>query len=88
MDDKKDLLTNIDHRFNRVTGQIKAIQKSIQDKPDTDCIDVVYQIKATRNALKKISQLLIEQKIKKSVDIHSAKMQNLKEALEILSREY
>ena len=88
MNDRENLLNKIDHRFNRVIGQIKAIQKKIQEEPDTDCKDLVYQIKATRKALKKISDTLLEQKINQCVDINKKELSHLKEALEILAKEY
>lgn len=88
MNDREILLEKVDHRFNRVIGQIKAIQRSIQENPDTNCKDLVFQIKATRSALKKISDTLLEQKISQCVDINKKELIHLKEALEILAKEY
>lgn len=88
MNNKEELLLKIDHRFNRVVGQIKAIQKHIQENPDANCKDIVFQIKATRKALKKISDTLIEQKINQCVDINKKEFIHLKESLEILTKEY
>lgn len=85
---KEEFLKKTDHRFNRVIGQIKAIQKSIQENPDSDCKDLVFQIKATRKALKKISDNLLQQKINQCVDVNKKELTHLKEALEILSKEY
>lgn len=88
MNKKEEFLKKIDHRFNRVVGQIRAIQKNIQEKPDAECTDLVFQIKAARKALKKISDNLLEQKINQCVDINEKEFKHLKEALEILAKEY
>ena len=88
MKEQKEFLKKIDNRFNRIYGQIKAIQKNIQEKPDASCRDVIYQIKATRKALKKISDLFLERKINTCIDIERKEFKNLKEAFEILSKEY
>lgn len=86
--EKQEILLKIDHRFNRIIGQLKAIQHTVREHPDTDCKDIIFQIKATRNALKKISHLLLEQKIKQCIDTNRTDMIPVKEALEILSKEY
>ena len=88
MKDKEEFLKKIDHRFNRVSGQIKAIQKTIQENPEADCKDLVFQIKATRRALKKISATILERKIGQCVDVDRKEFQHLKEALEIINKEY
>jgi len=88
MEDKEKFLMNVDHRLNRIFGQIKAIQKSIHSSEDTSCKDVVYQIKATRSALKKISNILIDRKIHMCIDPNKKEFIHLKESLELLSKEY
>lgn len=88
MNNKEQVLEKIDHRFNRVIGQIKAIQKNIQDQPDADCKDIIFQIKAARKALKKVSDTLLELKINQCVDTSKEEFNHLKEALEILVKEY
>lgn len=86
--EKEVFLKKINNRFNRVIGQIEAIQKTIQKNPDTDCKNLIFQIKATRKALKKISDTLLERKISQCVNIEKKELKHLKEALEILSKEY
>ena len=85
---KETFLKKINNRFNRVSGQIKAIQNTVQENPDADCKDIIYQIKATRNALKKISDTLLERKINQCIDVDKKELIHLKEALEILSKDY
>ncbi len=84
----KEFLRLIDNRFNRIYGQIKAVQKNIHENPEGSCKDTVYQIKAARKALKKISDLFIEQKINRCVDIEKEEFKDLKEALELFERDY
>ena len=86
--EKEKFLQKINNRFNRVMGQIRAIQNHVQENPDADCKEIIYQIKATRNALKKISDSLLERKINQCVDVNKKELTHLKEALEILSKEY
>lgn len=88
MEEQKEFMKGIDHRFNRIYGQIKAIQKNIHEHPEVSCKDVIYQIKATRKALKRISDIFLEQKINLCVDVNKKEYHHLKEALEILSKEY
>ncbi len=87
-DSEKDFFHNIDNRFNRIYGQIKALQKNIHVHKDESYKDTIYQIKAARKALKKISDLLIERKIKACVDLEKEEFKDLKEALELLERDY
>lgn len=86
--EKEIFLQKINNRFNRVAGQIRAIQNNVQENPDADCREIIYQIKAARNALKKISDSLLERKINQCVDVNKKELTHLKEALEILSKEY
>ena len=88
MNEKEEFLRGIDSRFNKIYGQIKAIQKNIDKNEDASCKDVIYQIKATRKALKRISDLFIERKINTSIDVNKKEFKDLKEALELLSKEY
>lgn len=51
--DKKELI----NRLKRIEGQIRGIQKMIEE--DRYCIDVLYQVTATRAALKKLGMQMI-----------------------------
>ncbi len=53
--------TDIINRLNRVQGQIEGLKKAISS-PDSgkNCSDVLYQIKAVRSALKKVSEVYAE----------------------------
>lgn len=88
MKNQEEFLKSIDNRFNRAYGQIKAIQKNIHANPEGSCKDIIYQIKATRKALKKISDLFLERKINSCIDVEKKEFKDLKEALEILAKEY
>jgi DNA-binding FrmR family transcriptional regulator len=55
-------MKDLKNRLNRVKGQIEAIEKNISasDGQDNDeCQDILHQIKAARNALKKVSDQYI-----------------------------
>jgi len=51
--DKRELIS----RLKKIEGQIRGIQKMIEE--DRYCIDVLYQVSASRAALKKIGLLMI-----------------------------
>ncbi|MTI82447.1 MAG: metal-sensitive transcriptional regulator [Firmicutes bacterium] len=50
---KKELMD----RLKRVEGQIRGIQKMIEE--DRYCIDVLYQVSASRAALKKLGMQMV-----------------------------
>ncbi|RXK17541.1 metal-sensitive transcriptional regulator [Macrococcus sp. DPC7161] len=53
---------NLQTRLNRIEGQVRAINRMIQE--DVYCDDVLTQIAATRQALNSVSHLLLEQHMK------------------------
>lgn len=53
--DQKDDLLN---RLKRIEGQIKGIQKMIQD--DKYCVDVLTQVAAARAAINKVGGMLLK----------------------------
>ena len=47
------------NRLNRVSGQIEAIKKRVENGADEDCIEVLQQLKASINALKKFGEAYV-----------------------------
>ncbi len=83
---EKMLLKSLDNRFNRIHGQIRGVQKHLHEDPH-DITSLVYQIKAARKALKKISDLLIEERIYDAVNRDEEQVRKLKETLQLFERE-
>jgi DNA-binding FrmR family transcriptional regulator len=67
------------HRLKICAGHLQAIQKQIEN--DQDCLAVVNQTKAVKNALKQIELLLIKDYLQK----HSISPQDLKKAIKLIS---
>ena len=51
-------MDNLHKRLKRVDGQIKAIDRMIEQ--DVPCEDIIIQIKAAKTALHKIGQVVLE----------------------------
>lgn len=49
---------NLHRRLNKITGQIKAIDKMVDE--DIPCEDVLIQINAAKSALHKVGQIVLE----------------------------
>ena len=49
---------NLHRRLNKIIGQIKAIDKSIDE--DVPCEEVLIQINAAKGALHKVGQIVLE----------------------------
>lgn len=49
---------NLHRRLNKITGQINAINKMIDE--DVPCEDVLIQINAAKSALHKVGQVVLE----------------------------
>jgi DNA-binding FrmR family transcriptional regulator len=56
---------DLHRRINKVTGQIKAIDKMIDE--DVPCEDILIQINAAKSALHKVGQIILEGHIKHCV---------------------
>jgi DNA-binding FrmR family transcriptional regulator len=50
---------NLHRRLNKIAGQLKAIDKMI-DEEDIPCEDVLIQINAVKSALHKVGQVVLE----------------------------
>lgn len=53
-DDKKKLA----HRLRRISGQVEAIQRMIEQ--DKYCVDILMQLSAATGALGKVGQIVLE----------------------------
>ena len=51
-------MDNLQNRLKRVDGQIKAIDRMIEQ--DVPCEDIIIQINAAKTALHKIGQVVLE----------------------------
>lgn len=51
-------MDNLHNRLKRVDGQIKAIDRTIEQ--DVPCEDIIIQINAAKTALHKIGQVVLE----------------------------
>ena len=60
-EDKEDVLG----RLRRVEGQVRGLQKMVED--DAYCIDILTQITAASNALKKVAVGLLDDHIRHCV---------------------
>ncbi len=58
-EDEKNKLAN---RLRRVTGQVTAVQRMIEE--EASCVDILTQIAAANGALGKVKQILLESHIK------------------------
>jgi DNA-binding FrmR family transcriptional regulator len=53
-----DLQENIDHRLQRLEGQVRGVRRMLAE--DRDCQDILTQLAAIRGAAYQISLLLVE----------------------------
>lgn len=53
---------NLIHRLHRIEGQVRGIQKMIQE--DRDCVDIITQVSASLSALENVSLIILEKHIK------------------------
>ncbi len=79
MEDKELLIK----RLKRVEGQVKGIQKMVED--DRYCIDILTQISAVRSAINKVGTIILENHIKGCV-VNSIKEDNSEEMIEELMK--
>ena len=49
---------NLHRRLNKIIGQVKAIDKMIEE--DIPCEDILIQINAAKGALHKVGQIILE----------------------------
>ena len=65
---------NLKSRLNRIEGQVKAINRMIDE--DVYCDDVLTQIRATRSALNSVATKLLEHHMKSCIMEKQAQILN------------
>ena len=60
--DNKDII----NRLKRAEGQLRGIQKMIED--DTECIDIVTQLSAVRSSINRTMGIVISNKINQIIE--------------------
>jgi DNA-binding FrmR family transcriptional regulator len=53
-------------RLKKVEGQIRGIQKMLED--NRDCMDVIQQLQAVKSAINSTNQLIIKQYLNKCIN--------------------
>ena len=69
-------------RLNRIEGQVKGIQKMVED--ERYCVDILVQISAIRSAINKVGNIILENHIKGCVT-NSIKEGDVEKSDEIIS---
>ena len=79
-------MDNLHNRLKRVDGQIKAIDRMIEQ--DVPCEDIIIQINAAKTALHKIGQVVLEGHLKDGIEHGDAEktIADFAKALEYFSR--
>ncbi len=67
-------------KLNRVTGQVEAVKRMINDK--RYCVDIMTQIKAARNALKAIELSILEKHMESCLEQCDSDKEIRKEKIE------
>lgn len=66
MEDKKLSATNdkdaLQKRLKRIEGQVKGIQKMVED--ERYCVDILVQISAIRSAINKVGTIILENHVR------------------------
>lgn len=78
---------NLIHRLHRIEGQIRGIQKMIQE--DRDCVDIITQVSASLSALENVSLIILEKHIKtyfQNMGVDTMKEQSIDVLLEAIRR--
>lgn len=73
--------SNLKSRLNRIEGQVRAINRMIED--DVYCDDVLTQIRATRSALNSVATKLLDRHMKNCI-MDKIHLGNEEEAMEEL----
>jgi DNA-binding FrmR family transcriptional regulator len=69
-------------RLNRIEGQVKGIQKMVED--ERYCVDILVQISAIRSAINRVGNIILENHIKGCVS-NSIKEGDTEESDELIS---
>lgn len=78
----------IQHRINRIEGQLRGIKQMIEN--DVYCDDVLVQVSAVSNSLKSLGRLLLNNHIKTCVkdEIKAGNDEIIDEVIKSLSKLY
>ena len=79
-------INNCVKRLNRIEGQIRGISKMIQE--DRHCDDILIQISAASEALKKLGEEILSHHMKTCMvtDIKDNKLETIDEIMELFRR--
>ncbi|WP_373599669.1 metal-sensitive transcriptional regulator [Paraclostridium bifermentans] len=69
-------------RLNRIEGQVKGIQKMVEE--ERYCVDILVQISAIRSAINKVGNIILENHIKGCVS-NSIKNGEVEKSEELIS---
>ncbi|WP_195948270.1 metal-sensitive transcriptional regulator [Paraclostridium bifermentans] len=69
-------------RLNRIEGQVKGIQKMVEE--ERYCVDILVQISAIRSAINRVGNIILENHIKGCVS-NSIKEGETQESEELIS---
>jgi len=69
-------------RLSRIEGQVKGIQKMVED--ERYCVDILVQISAIRSAINRVGNIILENHIKGCVS-NSIKKGDTEESDELIS---
>jgi CsoR family transcriptional regulator, copper-sensing transcriptional repressor len=69
-------------RLNRIEGQVKGIQKMVED--ERYCVDILVQISAIRSAINRVGSMILENHIKGCVS-NSIKEGDFEQSDELIS---
>lgn len=74
---------NLKNRINKVVGQLQGITRMIDD--NRYCSDILIQLAASKQALKVISYMLLDEHMKTCVaeDLKAGDLSSLEEALDL-----
>ncbi|WP_373364584.1 metal-sensitive transcriptional regulator [Staphylococcus auricularis] len=77
----EEVKTNLRSRLNRIEGQVRAINRMIDE--DVYCDDVLTQIRATRSALNSVAMRLLDYHMKSCImdKVNDGKQQEAMEEL-------
>jgi len=84
--EKKESAENIQRRLRRIEGQLKGIQRILDQ--DACCMDVLVQISAVRAAISKVGVMIFENHSKKCLTealLGENKEQKLEELISVLN---
>ena len=58
--------TKLTHRLKRAEGQIRGVQKMIEE--EKECIDIVTQLSAARSSIDRVMGLLVAENFRKCLE--------------------